>query len=281
MKKRKLDIVVLSDIHLGTYGCHAKELLQYLKQIKPKILILNGDIIDAWQFKKNYFPAEHNEVIREILKKTIKGTEVYYLTGNHDDILRRFSAFTMGQLHLLDKLVLEIDGKAYWFFHGDVFDASINISPWIAQLGGKSYDWLIWLNRIINRFRMFLGQEPMSFSKKIKASVKKAVKFIDDFEQTAIDHAIDQAFDYVVCGHIHTPQHRTVTTDKGSVVYLNSGDWVENLTALEYKNQAWDIYTYDKSHYNKQHATEEAEDDAAEKTKKGSTVVHQFMSSVF
>ncbi|MEL7222599.1 MAG: UDP-2,3-diacylglucosamine diphosphatase [Bacteroidota bacterium] len=277
MKKRKLDIVVLSDIHLGTYGCHAKELLQYLKQIKPKILILNGDIIDAWQFKKNYFPVEHNEVIREILKKAVKGTEVYYLTGNHDDILRRFSEFSMGRLHLLDKLILDIDGKSYWFFHGDVFDASINISPWIAKIGGKSYDWLIWLNRIINHIRRSFGKDAMSFSKKIKASVKKAVKFVSDFEQTAVDHAIDQNFDYVICGHIHKPQFRTVNNAKGSVNYLNSGDWVESLTSLEYKDQSWCIYHYDPSHYAKNNEPEAVE--LAEATAGIHTAVHKFMSN--
>lgn len=244
--KRTPEIVVLSDLHLGAYGCHADELFQYLKSIKPKILILNGDIIDMWQFKKNYFPKSHLEVIRIILKLATSGTKVYYLTGNHDDLLRKFGELELGDIHLRNKLVFQIDGKSHWVFHGDVFDASIHQARWLAQLGGKGYDLLIRLNRTINFARKTIGLQPVSFSSKIKKKVKGAVKFIDDFEQTAVDLAGEKGYNYVICGHIHLPQIRTVEAKNGAkVIYLNSGDWVEHMTALEFEDGKWKLFHYE------------------------------------
>ncbi|WP_082830864.1 UDP-2,3-diacylglucosamine diphosphatase [Cochleicola gelatinilyticus] len=249
MLKRKVEVVVLSDLHLGTYGCHAKEILQYLNSVKPKKLILNGDIIDIWQFRKRYFPKAHLLVIKKIIALATKGTRVYYLTGNHDEKMRRFSDTKMGNIQILDKLVLTLDGKKAWFFHGDVFDASVQHTKWIAKLGGWGYDLLIILNRFINICLAKLGREKFSLSKKIKNSVKGAMKFITNFEKTATDLAIENNFDYVVCGHIHQPQIRKITNDKGSCVYLNSGDWIENLTALEYQNESWKLYYFNKNTY--------------------------------
>ena len=247
--KKELDIVVLSDVHLGTYGCHAKELLQYLKSIKVGTLILNGDFIDMWQFRKRYFPKEHLQVIQRILKMSTKGTKVYYITGNHDDLLRRYTDFSSGNIHLRDKLILHLNQKKYWIFHGDVFDLTIQYSPYIAKLGGKGYDLLIRLNRIINNFREATGRPRMSFAKKVKNRVKEAIKFIADFEQTAIRLAREEGFDYVICGHIHRPQLRTVDEQGKQVTYMNSGDWVENLTALEYQGGEWSVYEHHEADY--------------------------------
>lgn len=244
MKKRSVELVVISDVHLGTYGCHAKELLEYLNSIKPKILILNGDIIDIWNFRKSFFPKSHLKVIKKLLSFSTKGTKVYYLTGNHDEMLRKFSDTHMGNFSLLDKIVLELDGKKAWFFHGDVFDSSVHSAKWIAKLGGIGYDYLILLNRFINWCLQKFGKEPYSLSKKIKGSVKKAVKFISDFEKTASDIAIDNNYDFVVCGHIHEPKIIRKSTSKGSTLYLNSGDWIENLTALEYNRKRWKLYEH-------------------------------------
>ncbi|MEM1323400.1 MAG: UDP-2,3-diacylglucosamine diphosphatase [Bacteroidota bacterium] len=246
MKKRNVDILVLSDIHLGTYGCQAKALEHYLKGIKPEMLILNGDIIDIWQFSKNYFPKAHLSILQRILKIAISGVPVYYLTGNHDDALRRFSGSSLGNFHLEDKLLLEVDGKKAWFFHGDVFDASIQCSRWLARLGGVGYTMLILLNTLINAILMRLGRPRMSFSKKVKDNMKRAIAYVSDFEQTAAEIAIENGYDYVVCGHIHNPQDRIVTTSKGSVRYLNSGDWIENRTALEYTGGEWSIYKFEE-----------------------------------
>ncbi|BCY29090.1 UDP-2,3-diacylglucosamine diphosphatase [Flavobacterium okayamense] len=244
MKKRSVELVVISDVHLGTYGCHAKELLEYLNSIKPKTLILNGDIIDIWNFRKSYFPKSHLKVIKKLLSFSTKGTKVYYLTGNHDEMLRKFSDTHMGNFSLLDKIVLELNGKKAWFFHGDVFDSSVHSAKWIAKLGGVGYDYLILLNRFINWCLSKIGKEPYSLSKKIKGSVKKAVKFISDFEKTASDIAIDNQYDFVVCGHIHEPKIIRKSTSKGSTLYLNSGDWIENLTALEYNRKRWKLYEH-------------------------------------
>lgn len=249
MKKRRVEVVVLSDVHLGTFGCHAKELLNYLSLVKPKILILNGDIIDIWQFRKSYFPQSHLKVIQKIISLSTKGTKVYYLTGNHDELLRKFTDVSFGNFELLDKLILNLDGKKAWIFHGDIFDASITNAKWLAKLGGWSYDFLILLNRAINWILIKFGKQPYSLSKKIKDNVKSAVKFISNFEEICIELAIEKKYDYVVCGHIHQPKIENISTDKGNVMYLNSGDWIENLTALEYHKKKWKLYHYDENEY--------------------------------
>jgi len=260
--KRKVEIVVISDIHLGTYGCHAKEVLQYLNSIKPGKLILNGDIFDIWQFRKRYFPKSHLQVIKKIISLAAKGTMVYYISGNHDEKLRKFRDTKMGNIYMLDKLVLEIDGKKAWFFHGDVFDASIQHAKWLAKLGGWGYDLLILLNRLINYILVGVGKEKYSLSKKIKNSVKSAVTFISNFEDTVTELAIHNKFDYVVCGHIHHPVIKEVSNINGSCTYLNSGDWVENLTALEYNHMKWKLYVHrnKKSHLTPQHEGEYEDD---------------------
>ena len=244
LKKRKIDVVIISDVHLGTYGCHADELLAYLNSISPKKLILNGDIIDIWQFRKRYFPASHMKVVRKIIGMASKGTDVYYITGNHDEMLRKFSGNAMGRLKILDKLVLQLDGKKAWIFHGDVFDISIQNAKWLAKLGGWGYDMLIVLNQLVNWVLLRLGREKYSLSKKIKNSVKGAVKYIQSFEKVAAELAIDNEYDYVICGHIHQPKKEVYQNNKGKTTYLNSGDWVENLTALEYNFKRWKLYQY-------------------------------------
>src|SRR6202008_4196485 len=168
MAKREVYIVVISDVHLGTYGCHAKELLKYLKSIKPKMLILNGDIIDIWQFSKSYWPEAHMKVVRRILKFVTEGTPVYYLTGNHDEMLRKFADFNLGSFQLLNKIVLNVDGKKAWIFHGDVFDVTMQYSKWLAKLGAVGYDTLIYINSFINYISKKMGRGKISLSKKIK-----------------------------------------------------------------------------------------------------------------
>jgi UDP-2,3-diacylglucosamine pyrophosphatase LpxH len=245
MKKRNVEVVVISDIHLGTYGCHAGELLSYLKSIKPKKkLILNGDIIDIWQFNKSYWPESHMKVIKHIMGLMAKGVKVYYVTGNHDEMLRKFTGFKIGSLEIVNKVVLKLNGKRAWVFHGDVFDVTMQHSKWLAKLGAKGYDALILINRFSNYISEKLGREKLSLSKKIKNSVKSAVKFINDFEDVAADIAISNGYDYVICGHIHQPEIKTITKMDGEVQYLNSGDWVENLTSLEYNEGEWKLYYF-------------------------------------
>lgn len=242
--KRKVEIAVISDVHLGTFGCHAKQLLTYLNSIEPKKLILNGDIVDIWQFKKRYFPKSHLSVIKKIMDFASNGVEVIYITGNHDEMLRKFSDTSIGNISVVDKVVLNLDGKKAWFFHGDVFDISIQNAKWLAKLGGWGYDLLILLNRFVNWCLEKLGKERYSLSKKIKNSVKGAVKYISDFEKVATDLAIEKGYDYVVCGHIHQPKMLVKENKFGKTTYLNSGDWVENFTALEYQFKRWKVYNY-------------------------------------
>jgi UDP-2,3-diacylglucosamine pyrophosphatase LpxH len=244
LKKRPLDIAVISDVHLGTYGCHADELLTYLNSIAPKKLILNGDIVDIWQFSKRYFPKSHLKIIKKIINMASKGTEVIYITGNHDELLRRFSDTKMGNFSIVDKLILDLNGQKAWFFHGDVFDLSIQNAKWLARLGGYGYDFLILMNRWVNWCLDKMGKEKYSLSSKIKQSVKSAVKYIQDFEETAADLAIENGYDYVVCGHIHQTKKEIIETPKGRTTYLNSGDWVESLTALEFHFNRWKVYHY-------------------------------------
>jgi UDP-2,3-diacylglucosamine pyrophosphatase LpxH len=249
MEKRAVDVVVISDVHLGTYGCRAKELGAYLKSILPNILILNGDIIDGWQFSKRYFPASHMAVIKEVLNLIMKGTRVFYITGNHDELLRRYSDFQLSHFTLTDKLVLEIDNKMTWIFHGDVFDnTNKGGAKVLAKLGSSGYGALILFNRMVNFVLKAFGREKLSISKNVMAGVNKMAK-IDDFEQIAAELAIEKKYDYVICGHIHQPQKRVIENEKGKVTYLNSGDWVEHLTALEYRQNEWNIFEYNEKDF--------------------------------
>ncbi len=250
MEKRSLDVVVLSDIHLGSYGCRAKELVNYLKSISPNILILNGDVIDGWQFSKHFFPTSHMQVIKEVMQLITKGTRVFYITGNHDEMMRRYSDIQIGNFTLTDKLVLEIDNKMTWIFHGDVFDNSTKSSAkFLAKLGSKGYNILIRFNRFINFILKLFGQERVSISKRVMAGVNKAVSKINDFEMIAAELAIEKKYDYVICGHIHKPQKKIVENKNGKVTYLNSGDWVEHCTALEYQQNEWTIFEYDEKKF--------------------------------
>ena len=244
IKKREVEVVVISDVHLGTYGCHANELLAYLKSINPKKVILNGDIIDIWQFSKSYWPESHMRVVKHITGLLAKQVKIYYVTGNHDEMLRKFVGFKIGTLKIVNKVVLNLDGKKAWIFHGDVFDITMQNSKWLAKLGAIGYDTLILINRIFNYISQKMGRGKLSLSKRIKISVKSAVKFINDFEQTAADIAVSNGYDYVVCGHIHQPEIKEIKNNEGKVTYLNSGDWIENLTALEYNNGEWSIYNF-------------------------------------
>ncbi|WP_375418637.1 UDP-2,3-diacylglucosamine diphosphatase [uncultured Hymenobacter sp.] len=244
-KRRRVQVAVISDVHLGTYGCHAAELLRYLKSIRPQVLVLNGDIVDIWQFSKHYWPPAHMRVVRYLAGLAAKGTRIHYLTGNHDELLRKFADLKIGNFHLANKLVLDLPHGRTWLFHGDVFDVTMRHSRWLAKLGGKGYDLLILINRLVNFLLYRLGRPRVALSKMVKNRVKQAVSVVSNFEQTAITIAADQGYRYVACGHIHQPEIKALPTTRGVVTYLNSGDWVENLTALEYTSAAgWQLYHY-------------------------------------
>jgi UDP-2,3-diacylglucosamine pyrophosphatase LpxH len=204
-----------------------------------------------WQFSKHYWPKSHMQVIKHITGLLTKGTKIVYLTGNHDEMLRKFAGFKLGSFQIENKVVLKLNGKRAWIFHGDVFDVTMKYSKWLARLGAVGYDTLILINTFVNWCLKLVGREKISLSKRVKDSVKTAVKFITDFEKTAAEIAISNQYDFVICGHIHHPEIKPIKTDKGSVTYLNSGDWVENLSALEYDGNRWSVYRYkDDPHAN-------------------------------
>lgn len=262
--KRLIEVLVISDIHLGTYGCQSKALLNYLKSVDPKIIILNGDIIDIWQFNKRYFPKSHMKIIKYFLNLIQDGKTIYYLTGNHDEMLRKFNGFELKNFKILNKKVINLNGHQAWFFHGDVFDLTMQYSKWLTRLGAIGYDALILINSALNFILSKLGRPRYSLSKKVKNSVKGAVKFINKFEETVVGIAFERKYKFVICGHIHQPAIKKYSIKNKNIIYLNSGDWVENLTSLEYHNKKWTIYRHDNNHYEEESVNDESDLSAKE-----------------
>ena len=262
--KRLIEVLVISDIHLGTYGCQSKALLNYLKSVDPKIIILNGDIIDIWQFNKRYFPKSHMKIIKYFLNLIQDGKTIYYLTGNHDEMLRKFNGFELKNFKILNKKVINLNGHQAWFFHGDVFDLTMQYSRWLTRLGAIGYDALILINSALNFILSRLGRPRYSLSKKVKNSVKGAVKFINKFEETVVGIAFERKYKFVICGHIHQPAIKKYSIKNKNIIYLNSGDWVENLTSLEYHNKKWTMYQHDNNHYEEELVNDESDLSAKE-----------------
>jgi UDP-2,3-diacylglucosamine pyrophosphatase LpxH len=241
---RPVEIVVISDTHLGTYDCHAKELWEYLNSIRPKILILNGDIIDFWAGKKWSWRQTHTLVIKKILELAISGTMVYYIIGNHDEGLRKLPSVGLGNFNLCHDLTLELENHKVWFIHGDVFDLVVLHAKWLSKLGTFWYNLLILFNGAVNTLLVAMGKERTSLANRVKSSVKLAVKYMSDFERAAAETAAGKGYSRVVCGHIHQPEIKRFAIRKTEVIYLNSGDWVENLSALEYHRGEWSIFRH-------------------------------------
>ncbi len=248
-ERRPLDLVVISDTHLGTVGAHAQELFKYLKSIEPKTLIINGDFIDIWQFSKRHWDEYHTKIIKQLMTFISKGVKIHYIVGNHDESFRRFLGFSVSGFSISNKLTLNLNGKKTWFFHGDVFDVTMQHSRWLTRLGGFGYDFLIIINRIVNLTLSLFGIEKLSFSKAIKNKVKGAVASVNKFEETVVDIASRNDFDYVVCGHIHQAAIKEYLINDKKTTYLNSGDWIENLTSLEYNKGEWCLHTYDPNQF--------------------------------
>jgi UDP-2,3-diacylglucosamine pyrophosphatase LpxH len=240
---RKPELVVLSDFHLGTYGCHAEELASYLESIQPKTLVLNGDIIDFWYLHWRYWPKSHMRVVELLVAKASQGVRVYYLTGNHDDTMRRFSDLSLGNFCLTDKLVLSLDKKPYWFFHGDVLDTPLKEAKFLTKLGGWGYDRLILFNKLANKVLRLMGRPRVSLSRIVRANSKEALLHLDHFENSVADLAAEKNYYGVICGHVHAPKIKTIRSKKHDreILYLNSGDWVEHLTSLEFDKGEWTL----------------------------------------
>lgn len=256
--------IILSDIHLGTKGSKAKEVVRFLKQVTCENLILNGDVIDGWQLKKyGKWKKKHTRFFRQVLKMMEDNkTKVTYLRGNHDDFLDQIIPLKLGNISIVRDMIYESNGSRFYIVHGDIFDSITTNLKWVAKLGDIGYTFLLWINRLYNSYRVKRGLPYYSLSQVVKAKVKSAVSYIDDFEKQLTEIAKIKQCDGIVCGHIHSPAMK----DIGNIVYMNSGDWVESLSALaEDHNGEWSLVYYsetDKSYKPDLQEEEEDEDDA-------------------
>jgi len=220
----------ISDIHLGTKGCQAELLLEFLKATESEYLFLVGDIVDGWRLKKSwYWPQAHNDVVQKVLRKARKGTNVTYIPGNHDEGFREFRGVEFGHIRIVDEAIHTLkDGRRFLVTHGDMFDVIVNYAKWLAIVGDYAYSAALTLNVWFNSVRRKLGFPYWSVSAFLKHKVKNAVEFIGDYETALADEARRRGVDGVICGHIHHAEMR----DIGGVTYCNDGDWVESCTAL-------------------------------------------------
>jgi len=220
----------ISDTHLGTAGCQAEMLLDFLKSTDCETLYLVGDIIDGWQLRKGwYWPPRHNDIVRCVLKKAKHGTRVIYVPGNHDEAFRDYVGLNLGGVELAQEaLHTTADGRKLLVLHGDEFDGVVMYARWLAFLGDYAYTLLLKVNGVLNRVRKRMGLPYWSLSSELKKRVKNAVQFISSFEQAVAHAAVERGANGVVCGHIHTAEIRKI----GDVTYYNDGDWVESCTAL-------------------------------------------------
>ena len=245
--KRNLDILVISDLHLGTYGSEADEVLAYLDSIDADKIVINGDFVDIMLFNKRFWPSSHMKVIKYFLDLISEGKEIYYVTGNHDELIRKFVNFKIQNFKIVNQIVLDTPDGKVWMFHGDVFDFSIQ-TAWLTKLAGFLYDYMIIFNSWVNKKIMRpLGRKRLNFSKIIKANVKTAVQYFANFERNAAEIAEKNGYKYVVCGHIHTPKIESFEINGKEIIYMNSGDWLESLSSLEYVNNEWSIYMHKRT----------------------------------
>ena len=220
----------ISDVHLGTPGCQADALLDFLKHLDCDTLFLVGDIIDGWQLRRSwYWPQAHNDVVQKLLRKARKGTRVIYVPGNHDEFARKFLEHSFGGIEVAEEWIhTTADGRKLWVTHGDLYDGVIQCARWLALLGDSLYEFTLKLNRHLNSWRARAGLPYWSLSKYLKLKVKRAVSYVADFEAALAREARKRGVDGLVCGHIHHAEMREVE----GILYCNDGDWVESLTAL-------------------------------------------------
>lgn len=238
---RTVELTVISDLHLGTRHCQALQLLNYLYSIDPSEIILLGDVFDIIQKERHYWPEEHTHIVRKILKFAATGVPITYVTGNHDALIRLYTGTAMGNITIVDRLTRSIDGRHTLFTHGDCFDLELKW-PWLHALGSRSYDALIWFNRQLNRLLGAVGCQPCSITGFIKRNLAQASSYIERFEKAARRHAREQGYEAVVCGHIHQPRLSPADNNDDLTTYLNSGDWTEHCTALEFDAGAWSLH---------------------------------------
>jgi len=238
--------IVISDVHLGTEHSKTSELADFLRTVNCETLILNGDIIDGWQLQKNgKWKKEHTDFFKIIMKMMeIHNTRVIYLRGNHDDFLDHLTPFSFSNISIVKDYVHHSHGKAYYVVHGDIFDSITTSMVWLAKLGTIGYDLLLWINRLYNIYRAKKGMSYYSLAQRIKQKVKSSVSYISKYEDELVALARTKRMDGVICGHIHHPANRRID----GIHYLNSGDWVETMSALlEHEDGSWEVYLHHKT----------------------------------
>lgn len=227
---QRLRAIFVSDLHLGTPGCQAEALLDFMKSHPSDYLYLVGDIVDGWQLRRRwYWPQAHNDVVQKLLRRARKGCHIVYVPGNHDEFARGFIGHQFGGIHVLDSAIHTTrDGHSLWVTHGDHFDGVIQCAKWLAYVGDNLYELTLKLNRHLNYFRARLGLPYWSLSAYLKHKVKKALIYVTQFEVAVAHEAKRRGHHGVVCGHIHRPEMR----DIDGILYCNDGDWVESRSAL-------------------------------------------------
>ena len=248
--KTNYKTIIVSDVHLGTKGSKSKEIARFLKQFHCDNLILNGDIIDGWQLKKSgSWKRKHTRFFNRVLKMMeSQSTNVYYLRGNHDDFLDQILPLQIGRLQILADMTYESNGKTYFITHGDVFDSITTNLRWIAYLGDVGYTFLLWLNRVVNYYRYKKGLPYFSLSQFVKGKVKQAVSYVDDYETELAKMAKAKGCDGIICGHIHKAENRMID----GIHYLNSGDWVETMSALAEDHEGnWELIYFNQIDFKK------------------------------
>ena len=229
-QRKRYRTIFISDVHLGTQGCQATALLDFLKTHPCDTLYLVGDMVDGWQLRRRwYWPQSHNDVVQKLLRCARKGCRVIYVPGNHDEFARQFIGHQFGGIEVVEEAVhVTADGRKLWIIHGDYFDAVVQCAKWLALVGDRLYEFTLKLNRHLNRLRGRMGLPYWSLSNYLKHKVKSALNYVTDFEVAVASEARRRGHDGVVCGHIHRAEMRTIN----GVLYCNDGDWVESRTAL-------------------------------------------------
>jgi UDP-2,3-diacylglucosamine pyrophosphatase LpxH len=235
--------IIVSDLHLGTKDSKAEEFIEFIEAHPTELLILNGDIIDGWALNRGTkWKKPHTKVISKLLQLSNK-TRIIWIRGNHDEFIQEFIGTHLGAIEIREDYKLDIDNtmESYYIFHGDVIDVFITKYKWLSKIGSVGYDFALWLNRIYNTYRKWRKLPYISISQKIKGSVKVATNYVNDFEVTALSMATKKGCNGVICGHIHQPADRMINGKR----YLNSGDWVENMSAICIDNTG-KVYLYEK-----------------------------------
>lgn len=255
---RFLPTVFVSDVHLGCRYCHAGKFLEFLESHRIGHLYLVGDFIDGWRlYRKWRWPVVYHQICHRLLQMANEGTQLYYAPGNHDEFLRNYLR-DFGFIDVANEFYYDaINGQRFLILHGDQFDKVEQSTPWLSTLGASAYETLMWLNHSMNVLRRVVSLRECHFSSRLKHSVKRAVKFISDFEDTVSEYAHGKGCDGVICGHIHTPGIR----QNGNVIYCNTGDWVEHCTALvEYQDGTWKVESYLPVHQSQLGSAQNGED---------------------